>query len=296
VEFEFLLKIAIGIVGSLLGNLIFGSGSTEQAPPNRAQEQMKPSVVVERRVAVDKLQIPSFVTSVPSGHFAGVSAPSRSLAEARRSAVNDVVRQVLGSIGMVYEHKYVDRVSGSVRGRGPGRVVDDRLQGFSHGVVLGLEENVVKSSWYRDSLGRYVYFVLARYPEEKIREMRRLSRGAKIVASVASENGGDFRLKVSEVNGVSVMILSVVVKIKKRNRFSKFISFYMWHVPEGSEHTASVAFESVRVCGNSQEVVLSIAGCNKGFKDYLLGAKLERVAVLKGHDELGRVVSGEIVF
>ena len=35
-------------------------------------------------------QVPLFVTSVTSGHFAGVSAPMPSLAEARRGALDDV--------------------------------------------------------------------------------------------------------------------------------------------------------------------------------------------------------------
>jgi len=57
--------------------------------------------------------------SVPQSHFAGISSPCRSIAEARRSAINDVVRQILGSIGAEYEHSYVDKVSGNVRGQGP---------------------------------------------------------------------------------------------------------------------------------------------------------------------------------
>ena len=75
----------------------------------------------------------------------GVSAPMPSLTEARRGAVDDVVRQVLGSIGGQYDHQYVDMVSGSVRGRGPEREVNDRLSGVAHGVVLGVEQNTVKS-------------------------------------------------------------------------------------------------------------------------------------------------------
>ena len=70
-------------------------------------------------------QVPLFVTSIPSGHFAGVSAPMPSLAEARRGAVDDVVRQVLGAIGVQYDHQYVDMVSGRVSGRGPARKVND---------------------------------------------------------------------------------------------------------------------------------------------------------------------------
>ena len=51
-------------------------------------------------------QVPLFVTSVTSGHFAGVSVPMPSLAVARRGAVGDVVRQVLCAIGVQYDHQY----------------------------------------------------------------------------------------------------------------------------------------------------------------------------------------------
>ena len=65
-------------------------------------------------------QVPLFVTSVPSGHFAGVSAPMPSLTEARRGAVGDVVRQVLGAIGVQYDHQYGKGHVGE-EGRGTGR-------------------------------------------------------------------------------------------------------------------------------------------------------------------------------
>lgn len=78
--------------------------------------------------------------------------------------------------------------------------------------------------------------------------------------------------------------------------FGKAISFYVWKVPSGFQYSLSIAFKPVRVCGGSQEVSLSLAGCQKGFSDYLLGAKLERVAILRGYDELSRPVSVRVVF
>ena len=241
-------------------------------------------------------QVPLFVTSVPSGHFVGVSAPMPSLAEARRGAVDDVVRQVLGAIGAQYDHQYVDMVSGSVRGNGPERKVNDRLSGVAHGVVLGVEQNIVKSSWCRDASNKWIYFVLVRYPDRVVAEMRRLSKGAKIVASVISDNGCNVRLKVTEVNNVSVVLSSADVTINRRNRFAETISFFVWKVRSGSTRNVSLAFDPVRVCACSREVLLAFDGCEKEFDDYLLGARFERVAVLKGHDERGRAVSVRVPF
>jgi hypothetical protein len=241
-------------------------------------------------------EVPLFVTSFPSGHFAGVSAPMPSLAESRRGAVDDVVRQVLGAIGVQYDHHYVDMVSRSVRGRGPERKVNDRLSGVAHGVVLGVEQNIVKSSWCRDASNKWICFILVRYPDTLIVEMRRLSKGAKIVASVISDNGCSVRLKVTEVNNVSVVLSSADVTINRRNRFAKILSFFVWKVPSGSTRNVSLAFDPVRISGCSRGVLLAFDGCEKEVYDYLLGVKFERVAVLKGHDELGRVVSVRVPF
>jgi len=290
VEYKFLATIVLCLFET------FFSGGQNQARERKPVESSIRPPVVEAQAGFVEFEIPAFVMSVPQGHFAGISSPCRSIAEARRSAVSDVVRQVLGSIGALYEHSYVDKVSGNVRGQGLKRVVNERLRGVSRGVVLGVEQRIVESSWFWDSSGKYHYFVLVRYPDTMIREMRRLSKGAKVVVSVVSVSGGDAVLRVSETNGVSVVMSSADVKVNKKYRFSKFISFCVWRVPEGSVHRVSVTLDPVKICGGSRKVRLPLSGCDKDFLDYLLGAKLERLAVLKGHDELGRTVSAQLVF
>ena len=98
------------------------------------------------------------------------------------------------------------------------------------------------------------------------------------------------------MNNVSVVLSSADVTINRRNRFSKTISFFVWKVPSGSTRNVAIAFDPVRVSGCSREVLLAFDGCEKEFYDYLLGAKFERAAVLKGHDELGRAVSVRVAF
>ena len=290
-EPNLLFKIAYGIGGTLIGNILFGSGSLDQSHAKKAGHHLTPRVVIEHR---ETLNVPSFVTSVPRGHLAGVSSPMPSLAKARKSAVDDVVRQILGSIGVEYDHRYVDRISGTVHNSQ--RTIDDSLIVNAHGVVLDVERNIVKSSWYLDVAGRYVSFILVRYPDELIKEMRRLSKGPKVIAKVVSQNRDGVRLKVSEVHGVSVVISSADVTVRKRNRFAKAISFCIWHVPRGSVGTYQFALDPVRVCNGSAFVCLSLDKSKKDFSDYLLGARLTRSIVLHGHDELGRAVSAKMVF
>ena len=262
------------LTGFLLSNAI--TGYSEQTLPSKL------------------LNTPGFVSSVPSGHFVGISAPSGSLSEARNSAIGDVVRQVLGSIGVAYEYRSLDIVSGNPRK--PKRWIHDRLIRTGNGVVSGIEQHIVKGSWHRDSYRRYIYFVLVKYPDEQIQEMRRLSKGAKIIASVISYVDGEIRLKISEVNGVSAVISSADITIRKSNRFEPFISFCIWKVPKSSSNQFKIAIGPVRVRNSFEKITFQIKDSDKNFKDYLLGSETQCVAVLHGHDELGRAVSTQVTF
>ena len=239
------------------------------------------------------LQAPPFFLNVPKGHFAGVSKPCNTLLEARKSANSDVVRQILGSIGVKYDHKIVDRVSGNVRSIK--RVVDDRLSGIAHGVVLGVEKNVVKSFWTTEKRGRYVNFILIRYPDNLIKEMRRLSRGPSVVASFVGWSGKKAVVRVTEANGIGVTFTSADVLIRKINRFANAISLFVIRVPAQSSKRFKVVFDPVTVCSSSKNVKLRLSG-QSSVSDYLLGAKLERTVELSGHDELGRSVVVKVDF
>ena len=244
----------------------------------------------------NNLWVPGFFLAPPGDHFAGVSSPSLSIQMARKSAISDITRQIMSSIRATFDHRYTDRIYGNIYGNDLKRVVDDRLSVVARGIVLGIEQNIVKSRWIRDSAGRYVYFVLVRYPERLIREMRRLSKGAKVVVSVSDYEDDNIVLKITEVNGVSVVISSIDVRLKKINRFAKTISFFVWHVPKGSEETVIVSVNPVKICNGSTTIRFSVNGYDKSLFDYLLGAKFERIAVLKGHDELGRIVTATFPF
>jgi hypothetical protein len=148
----------------------------------------------------------------------------------------------------------------------------------------------VKSSWLTDVLGKYIYFVLVCYPGEKIQEMRRLSKGAKIIAIAVSENDNYAELKISEINGVSVVISSAEITVIKKNRFAKAITLFFWQVPSELEYKISVPITPLKLCSNSKQVRLSMDKFQKNFSDYLFGVELKRIVVLSGHDEIGRPV------
>ena len=270
--------LVASLIASLLGTPEIVSGSSEQAHFKNT----------------DGLKVPSYLTDVLPEHFSGVSTPSNSISEARKSAIGDIARQILGSIGVKYNHHYFDEVSGNVRN--PQRVIDDKLSGASQGIVLDVERNIVKSSCLKDAFGKYFYFILVYYPEEKIQEMRRLSKGAKIVATVVTKYDKYAELKVSEVNGVSVVISSAEVTVIKKNRFAKIITLFFWRVPSGLEYKISIPITPLKLCSNSKQFRLSLDKSRKNLGDYFLGAKLKRIAVLSGHDEIGRLVRTRVAF
>lgn len=282
-ELKFLISFYTSMLGGLFGQVIHGS---EQAPHTKPP---KPQVVIEH-----KLKVPSFVTSIPAGHYAGVSVPCKTIGEARNSAIDNAVRQILSTVNASYTHQYLDRVSGSVRN--PKRNVDDQLSKVAKGIVLGVERGIVKSSWSKESSGRYVYFILVRYPDKLVSEMRRLSKGAKVVCHLARSSNNEIEFNLSEVNGVAVTLSSVDITVRKVNRHAGFISYYIMKVPKGAQARYTRAIEPVKLCGESRNIRLKWKRSEKQMSDYILGAEINAVAVLRGHDEIGRVVSAKVNF
>jgi len=276
------LKLLLSFAASLLGGL-FGHGlqGHDQHPPK------SPVPLIEH-----KLQVPAFLANIPRGHFAGVSPPCNTLSDARKASIDDVARQILSAVNAEYTHQYFDRVAGNVRN--PVRRVDDRLLKIAKGVVLGVEKGIVESSWSKDTSGRYIYFILVMYPDRNISEMRRLSKGAKVIGRVLRAGNSGMEIRVTEVNGVAVTLSSIDVTVRKANRYAGFISYYIMKVPKGSVARFSQAIAPVRVCRNSTTVTIKLPSHEKRFSDYLLGADLDVQGIIRGFDEIGRGVSVKV--
>jgi len=284
-----LLGKAVAGILIIVKGLVFGDVS--ESKPVRVTQPEKVAVIqVREKKSPVKFEVPDFVKSVPSGDFAGVSVRCRALAEARRSAGDDVVRQILGSINASYSHKYSDIVSGDARK--PRRVVSDQLDRVASGIVLDVERSIVRSvhRQVNGGGGNHVVFVLVRYGAEKIAEMRRLSRGSQVIGEIVSDRDGIVQVRVFEVNGVSVVFGSADISVEKRNRYSKAISLFVWKVPAGSKKKYRVGFDPVKICGSEAYFLLDLNRSIGGVSDVLLGAKVSKRIELKGVDEIGREV------
>ena len=215
------------------------------------------------------------------------------MAEARKSAIYDVARQVLGSIGGRYDHRFVFDSSGNPKNLQ--KSIQDNLLRAASGIVLGVEQNIVKSTWQMDQSDRYIFFILVHYPESLIAKMRNLSLGSKVLASFIRVSENDALIRVTEVNGVAVVLTSADIKICKQHRFAKTISFFIIQVPDKFHEKYRVELDPVKVCASSQTVRLRLPGA-KSVSDYLLGAKIEHKIHLKGYDEIGRPVNVHFAF
>jgi len=240
------------------------------------------------------IEAPLFSLSVPPGHFSGVGVPSSSIAEARASAVSDVVRQILQSVGGFHSYSFSGRSGGDPRSQ-VSRQVDERQRMVLEGIVLDVPKRIVKSHVSVDAAGRHVCFILVDYPDSMVSEMRRLSRGADVNLSLVRFDEAGAFLRVHESNGVAVTITSAEVLVEKVNRFAKKISYFVMKVPAGSSERFRVAFSPVKVCNGSREIRLDLSD-SKGLSDYLLGADARRSVLVHGLDEVGRKVMAEVRF
>ena len=236
--------------------------------------------------------VPGFINRVPYGHYAGISAPCTDLQKAKNSAISDIVKQILGSINAEYDQFFSSKVSGSPQK--PQRLIKDEFSRITSGVVLDVERNIIRSSYCQDISGRHICFILIKYSDLQIKNMRRLSRGGYVVASVLSTSGGVLLVKVTETNGVAVTLMLADILVSKKNHFAKMINFYIWKVPYGSKDSFSIALSPVKICGGASIIKIDIRQSQKDWRDYLIGAKLEFDLKLKGFDEIGRAVSVSI--
>jgi len=240
--------------------------------------------------------VPDFINKVPKEHFAGISVPcSNGLREARNSAIADVVKQVLGAINTEYKHSYVNQVSGDPKN--PNIFIKDTYTRVSSSdIALDTEQNIIQTIFKKDRFEKHICFILVRYPTEKIQNIKRLSKGGNIVASLISFNGGVLRIKITEANGVAVTVVSADISIRKKYKFSRFINFCIMKVPYESDNQFKTALDPIKICNETLTIRLNPYQLQKTWKDYCLGTKLNCHVKIHGFDELNRPVFTAIRF
>ena len=235
--------------------------------------------------------------SVKKDHYLGVSSVCASLGVARDKALREVLCQVLRSVGASYSLKFDSSVvmesgrSGSGGGRdNVSRQVSEKFHYKASAFLSSIEQNVVSSSYKRETEGGFVYRILVYFPPGLVERARRLSLGAKVVARFVGGRKGCV-VEVREVNGVKVVLDGYVVSVVEKNRHADFFNYYVMSVSDGGSRSFERAFSSsVVLCdGVVKRVRLMVpSGGALGLKDLLLGTSRVVTVYLQGTDEVGR--------
>lgn len=284
------------MAASLLFRLLFEpvlmpKKHAELPQPHRIIQMAEPSKPTPKMMEAPKpkIKLPAYVLKVPKGHFVGVSAPSKSLQEARMSSINNAMEQIIRAMGATYNLSYEDRTYGSVVNIK--RKIKDDLKILAKWFVKEAEQNIVRSDFVTDEQGHHTFFTLIWFPDEKIEEMRKLNMGPKVMAKVVRTDGNIARIEMAEVNDIAVTIYEYQINAERLYKCADFISYYIWKVPRSKKLSYGGVFKNpVILDTSSKQIEISLPPDIMGLGDYLLGASQSVEISLIGYDEIGREV------
>jgi len=221
---------------------------------------------------------------VPSGHFLGISPPCASVASAREKALHDVASQILRTIGASYSVSFSSHATGTMEK--VRRTIDERFHYSASGFLAEIETRIVSQSFERES-GGMVYRMLVHFPKSLISKMRRLSRGAKVLATKVG--GGVYELR--EVNGVACVLTEAAYAVSEVNRHAGFLNYYVMKASSGGSRKYTKPLSEPVVLQNSavKRINLMVPKTG-GLGDLVLGTRRSVSITLIGTDEVGRPV------
>ena len=241
-----------------------------------------------RTLAIVILLLPVIVwaesVSVPKGHFLVISPPCVSVAKAREKALHDVAGQILRTIGASYSVSFSSHATGTTE-----RVhltIDERFHYSASGFLAEIETRIVSQSFERGDSG-VVYRMLVHFPKSIISKMRRLSKGAKVLATRLG--GGVYELR--EVNGVSCVLTEAAYAVSERNAHADFLNYYVMKVSSGGSRKYTKPLPEPVVLQNkvARRINLMVPK-SSGLGDLVLGTRRSVSITLIGTDEVGRPV------
>jgi hypothetical protein len=236
------------------------------------------------------ISLPPYVKNIPKDHFVGISTPRPSLAEARQAAIDDAKRQVLSSMGSNYRHSYVDHSSGNVISGKIERTVGDDFRNDSQGFLVRIESSIVDSHWITDEPGNYICFVLIRCSEKMIRDMQRLSRGARVVAKLETFDENRAVVELTECNNVWVTFVRATVSVTYLRKWAKAVTLFLWCVAEKADMTYEIPLSPFRIGGRMRKIPIDLADPAQRNPLFISTSSRYLKIILHGFDEMGRVV------
>jgi len=111
----------------------------------------------------------SFLEQVPHGHYLGISIECQQLVKAREDSMHNVIKQILQQIGAEYNLDF-EKVTYVEDNQVDVNVKDS----FSYNTAGMLADIEIKSSYYENVKGNYVFYTLVYFPKSKIIRARKM--------------------------------------------------------------------------------------------------------------------------
>ena len=153
-----------------------------------------------------------------------------------------------------------------------------------------MENNIVDCHWVAVESGNYVCFVLIRYSEYMIRDMRRLSRGAKVIGQLLGFDENRAIVKLTECNHVCVTFARADVSVTHLHKWAKAVTLFFWRVEEKSKYEYEIPLSPLHICGQTQQIAIDFANQAQLKILFISNSSIYLQIILHGFDEIGRTV------
>jgi len=250
-----------------------------------------PSPIVHKlEVEAQKpLKIPQWVSHTPEHGFVGISGFCQTIEEARRQATRSAIVQIVQTMGAEYSLSHESRLEGNAHYAR--HELKEKLVYTAQWFVRAVNENVREMD-IQDVKGKYLCFLLVRFPPEKIEKLRRLTIGSRAGARIVQWFGERALVEVWENNGVEISLAEFEMELIKRNHHARVITMFLWKIPEKDIRKIKGVLDKKIVIKNGKaRFSLSCPPPNQNIKSLLYGSERQLRIVLYGYDEIGRVLS-----
>jgi len=240
----------------------------------------------------EPLQIPSWAIHIPEHSYVGISSPCSSIEEARQQALGSAIGQILQSMGAEYHLSHKSVLSGDLHNSK--YELNERLSYTADWLLNSVQHNTKQYAFHHTGNSR-VCFVLVRMMPHELEKLKRLTIGAKISARLIDINGAQVSIEVNESNGVGVTITEYRLTAAVRHHHARFITLFLWKVPE----TDNISFEGalshkLSLSNSSDHTTIPFFNGKNRLKSIFMGSKNDISITLIGYDELGRSVSASV--
>jgi len=238
---------------------------------------------------VRTMEYPKWITRIPEDCFVGISNPCQSIEAARQQAIYSALSQILQAMGANYQLRHESILTGSLHNSH--YELRERLSHSSQWFLRSVHQNIRKSQ-IQKTPGGYICYLLIALSEDKIQDLKRLSMGPKLAATVMKSSREGILVDVRESNGVGVTLSDYQIHLKTRNRHAGLITLFAWKVPKKCiAKMDGVLRQHLHINRSSQRFLIPNPLAKTGLKQILLGAESRIKITLHGYDEMGRKVS-----